>query len=143
LTDIAPFTPRLEGIVPDSLAPRSLRIHLDSLEVVTDIGFHEFEVGNPQRLLISVDVWLQDTATPADDEAVNAWNYDHLRQEIERVAAARRYNLQETLVAEIYEWIAARAGVRALRVASCKPDVYPNARGVGVELASFTESGPR
>jgi 7,8-dihydroneopterin aldolase/epimerase/oxygenase len=142
LSEILPFTPRLDGLVPDSLAIRSTRIHLDSLEVMTDIGFHDFEVGTPQRLLVSVEVWLEDASTPADDDAANAWNYDHLRLEVERIAAARRYNLQETLVAEIYDWIAARGGVRALRVGSCKPDVYANARGVGVEIASFTGHAP-
>jgi dihydroneopterin aldolase len=142
LSDILPFTPRLDGLVPDSLAVKSLRIHLDSLEVMVDIGFHDFEIGAPQRLLISVEVWLSDVATPADDHADNAWNYDHLRLEIERIASARRYNLQETILAEIYGSIAARKGVRALRVSSNKPDVYPNARGVGVEIASFTGAVP-
>ena len=39
----------LSGLVPDSLKVRSARIILDSLEVQTDIGFHDFEVGTPQR----------------------------------------------------------------------------------------------
>ena len=142
MTEVLPLYPRLEGLVPESLAVRSARINLDSLEVMVDIGFHDFEVGNPQRLLISVDIWLSDTAPPANDDAGNAWNYDHLRQEIERIAGARRYNLQETLVAEIYDCVAARDGVKALRVASCKPDIYPNARGVGVVMASFTGDAP-
>ena len=142
MSEILPFTPRLDGMVPDSLAIRTARIHLDSLEVQADIGFHDFEVGAPQRLLINVEVWLDDVSTPADDAAANAWNYDHLRLEVERIAGARRYNLQETLVAEIYRWIAARGGVKALRVGSCKPDVYPNAQGVGVEIASFTGTSP-
>jgi dihydroneopterin aldolase len=137
-----PFTPRLLGMVPDSLAVRSVRIQLDSLEVMADIGFHPFEIGTPQRLLISVEVWLEQLEPPAEDAAANAWNYDHLRREIERLAGARRYNLQETLVAEIYDWIAGRHGVRALRVTSSKPDVYREARGVGVELASFTGGAP-
>ena len=142
MSDILPFSPRLDGLVPESLAVQSVKIHLDSLEVTADIGFHDFEIGNPQRLLISVEVWLADVIPPADDDSANAWNYDHLRQEVERIAGTRRYNLQETLVAEIYAWIAARRGVRALRVASCKPDVYANAAGVGVELASFRGSAP-
>jgi len=142
MSDIIPFVPRLDGLVPESLAVRSMKIHLDSLEVTTDIGFHEFEIGAPQRLLISVEVWLSDCRAPSNDDDANAWNYDHLKQEIVRMAATRRFNLQETLVAEIYEWIAARDGVRALRVTSSKPDVYADARGVGVEMASFTGAVP-
>ena len=37
---------KLQGMVPDHLKVRQSRILLDSLEVMTDIGFHEFEVGN-------------------------------------------------------------------------------------------------
>jgi dihydroneopterin aldolase len=142
MSDILPFTPRLDGLLPPQLQVRSAKIHLTELEVMTDIGFHDFEVGTPQRLLLSVEVWLDELDPPADDAAVNAWNYDHLRLEIERIAGARRFNLQETLVREIYDWVAARAGVKALRVSSAKPDVYPNAKSVGVEIASFSGTSP-
>ena len=54
-----------------------------------------------------------------------------------RLAQARRYNLQETLVHAIFERVAATRGVKALRVKSVKPDVYGDAKGVGVEIASF------
>jgi dihydroneopterin aldolase len=137
MSDVADFTPRLTGLVPDRLAIRSAKIHLESLEVMVDIGFHDFEIGTPQRLLISVEVWLEDAALPTNDAVAEAWNYDHLRQQIERLTTARRYNLQETLLAEIYAWVAARHGVGAVRVSSRKPDIYPNAAGVGVEVASF------
>lgn len=142
MSDPLSLTPRLDGLVPESLGVKSVRIHLDSLEVMADIGFHEFEIGSPQRLSISVEVWLEQSDMPAGDEAANAWNYDHLRREVERIAGSRRFNLQETLAAEIYHWVAGRAGVRALRVTSSKPDVYANARGVGVELASFDGARP-
>ena len=142
MTEILPFTPKLDGLVPASLAVRSAKIHLDALEVMTDIGFHDFEVGSPQRLLVSVEIWLDDLAPPDGDAADNAWNYDHVRIEVERIAASKRFNLQETLAREIYDWVAARAGVKALRIATSKPDVYPNARGVGVEIASFSGTAP-
>lgn len=142
MNDLAPFTPVLDGMVPPQLAVKSAKIRLDGLAVMADIGFHDFEVGSPQRLLVDVEVWLDDLETPAGDMAASAWNYDHLRLEIERIAGSRRFNLQETVVREIYDWIAARAGVRALRVATSKPDVYPNARGVGVEIASFSGAAP-
>lgn len=142
MTDVLPFTPRLDGLIPPSLSVRSAKIQLDGLAVMADIGFHEFEVGAPQRLLVSVEVWLDKVAAPDGDVAADAWNYDHLRLEIERIASSRRFNLQETVVHEIYGWIAARAGVKGLRVSTSKPDVYPNARGVGVEIASFSGSAP-
>ena len=134
--------PKLQGLVPDMLRPRTARIFLDSLEVMADIGFHDFEVGVPQRLLVSVEIWL-DHIPPADcDDPAFAWDYDFLREQVQELANARRYNLQESLAHAIYDRVAALRGVRALRVVTSKPDVYREARAVGVELASFSESAP-
>lgn len=128
---------KLSGLVPSHLKVRSARIILESLEVNADIGFHEFEVGKPQRLHVTVEIWLQDSTVPAADDPAQAWNYDFLRNEVEEIASSRRFNLQETLAHAIFERISAFHGVRALRVRTSKPDVYPEAHGVGVEIASF------
>ena len=127
----------LQGMVPDQLKVRQSRILLDSLEVMTDIGFHEFEIGSPQRLLITVELWLEELGPPDDDDHLSAWNYDYLKTEVIRLAQERRYNLQETLVHAIFQRVAAYRGVKALRVKSVKPDIYPDAEGVGVEIASY------
>ena len=133
---------RLYGMVPESLRPRSARIFLDSLEVMADIGFHDFEIGVPQRLLVTVEIWL-DHIPPADsDDPEMAWDYDFLREQVQELASARRYNLQESLVHAIYERVASLRGVRALRVLTAKPDVYREARAVGVELSSFRGCSP-
>lgn len=133
---------KLQGMVPDHLKVRQSRILLDSLEVMADIGFHEFEIGTPQRLLVTVELWLENASAPVDDDEVHAWNYDYLKQEVVRIAQERRYNLQETLVHELFQRIAAYRGVKAIRIKSVKPDVYPDAKGVGVEIASFTGETP-
>lgn len=134
--------PELVGLVPPELKVRSARILLESLEVEADIGFHDFEIGSPQRLLVTVEIWLEDLAAPADDDPARAWDYDFLRIEVQEIAAARRYNLQETLAHAIFDRVAAFRGIRALLVRLSKPDVYAEAHGVGVEIASFPCSGP-
>ena len=133
-------TPKITGLVPENIKVRSARILLESLAVQADIGFHDFEVGSPQRLFVTVEIWLEDVAVPHGDDPARAWNYDFLRTEVEEIAGARRYNLQETLAHAVFERIAAFRGVKALRVRTSKPDVYADAHGVGVEIASF--SGP-
>jgi dihydroneopterin aldolase len=134
--------PNLLGLVPEALRPKAARIFLDSLEVMADIGFHDFEIGVPQRLLVTVEIWL-DHIPPADcDDPAFAWDYDFLREQVEELAAARRYNLQESLAHAIYDRVAALRGVKALRVVTAKPDVYPEARAVGVELSSFANRPP-
>ena len=132
---------RLDGLVPSRLRPRSAKILLDGLEVQADIGFHEYEIGRPQRLLVTVEIWLDRVPEDGGDNPLTAWDYDLVRKLVEELATGRRYNLQETLVRSIYERVAALHGVKALRVATVKPDTYPNARGVGVELQSFAGPG--
>lgn len=129
--------PKVDGLVPEHLAPRSRKIVLEDFCLDVDIGFHDFEVGAPQRLLITVEVWVDEASFAAEDDEAAAWNYDFLRTEIRAIASARRWNLQETLVRAIYDLVAARRGVTALRVRSRKPDIYPDCAGVGVDLASF------
>ena len=132
----------LHGMVPQHLKVRQTRILLESLEVMTDIGFHDFEVGVPQRLLITVELWLDHHDAPGDDDPESAWNYDMLRSEVIRIAQDGRYNLQETLVHAIFERLAAARGVAALRIKSVKPDVYADAAGVGVEIMSYVGDPP-
>ena len=131
------FAAKLDGLVPESLAPRTRKIVMEDYCVAADIGFHEYEVGRPQRLLITVEVWLDEASFVENDESDDAWNYDFLRLEIAALVAGRRFNLQETLARGIYDLVAARRGVQALRVTTRKPDIYPDCAGVGVELASF------
>ena len=128
---------KLDGLVPESLKPRTLKIVLEGYELPVDIGFHGFEIGNPQRLVVTVEVWVDEAAFASDDDASSAWDYDFLRSEIGALAGSRRYNLQETLARAIYDFVAARSGVIALKVTTRKPDIYPDCAGVGVDLCSF------
>jgi dihydroneopterin aldolase len=128
---------KLDGLVPERLEPRSRKIVLDDYCLHADIGFHEFEVGTPQRLLVTVEVWVDEASFPADDRPSGAWDYDFLRTEIGTLIEGRRFNLQETVARAIYDLVAARRGVTGLRVATRKPDIYPDCAGVGVELTSY------
>ena len=132
----------LAGLVPERLSPKSNRILLEGLEVTADIGFHDFELGAPQRLTVTVEVWLEDAAAPADDSPDNAWDYDYVRRLAIELAGARRYNLQETYAHALYVRLASMKGVRALRIATAKPDIYPDAQGVGIQIASFSGAFP-
>jgi dihydroneopterin aldolase len=127
----------LDGLVPERLRPRTRKIVLEGYELPVDIGFHQFEIGTPQRLQVTVEVWVGERAFAARDEEASAWDYDFLRTEIGALAAGRRFNLQETFVRAVYDLVAARRGVTALRVSTRKPDIYPDCAGVGVELSSF------
>lgn len=128
---------KLDGLVPGHLNPKTRRIVLRDFAVPVDIGFHDFEVGKPQRVFVTIEVWLDEASFASEDRVAAAWDYDFLRTEVLRLVEGRRYNLQEKLVREIYALVAARAGVTQLRISTSKPDVYPDCASVGVELSSF------
>ncbi len=132
--------PLTEGLVTEGQAPRLRpavhRIHLEDLAVDADIGFHDFEVGTPQRLLVSVEVGLDLAHWPQADTREASWNYDFIRTGILALVRDRRFNLQETLAQEIFDMIADKPGVLSLTVRLRKPDVYPDAASVGVMLSS-------
>lgn len=118
---------------PDPLLRRGLRrIFLRRYAVDCSIGIHEFERAARQRVLVSVDLFV--AGAPADDAIAAVLDYDFLRDAIAGLAASRHFNLQETLAAEIARLCLARPQVEAVRVATEKPDVYPDCEAVGVEI---------
>lgn len=134
---------QLEGMANPALRVEVGKVVIDSLDVMADMGFHDFEIGNPQRLLISVELWLDGAeAPPENDDPSRAWDYDFIVKEIRRLSSERRYNLQETLAHALFQRFAEARGVRAIRIKTVKPDVYPDAAGVGVEIASFKGTAP-
>lgn len=116
--------------------PRTHEILLEDLELDADIGFHDFEVGTPQRLLATVRVRLDLEHWPKADTREASWNYDFIRTHIKELVASRRFNLQETLAQQLFELIAAKPGVIGLSIWLRKPDVYPDARAIGILLSS-------
>lgn len=129
--------PLLSGMVPATLMPKSRKILLEDFDIPVDIGFHEFEIGTPQRLRLNIEVWLAESAFPHCDTVAAAWDYDVLRTSVLALVAGRRFNLQETVAHEVYALVAARQGVEAVRVSTRKPDIYPDCAAVGVEISSF------
>jgi dihydroneopterin aldolase len=137
MTDSLLVDPALDGLVPAVLAPRTRKIMLEDFDLPVDIGFHDFEIGTPQRLRVNIEVWLGASHFPRCDSVAAAWDYDMLRTAVLALVDGRRFNLQETVVHEIYDLVAARQGVTGVRISTRKPDIYPDCAAVGVEMSSF------
>jgi 7,8-dihydroneopterin aldolase/epimerase/oxygenase len=111
------------------------RLFLRGHEVHMQIGVHSFEKDGPQRLRINVDLYVPFAlSTPRSDRLAEVVDYDFVRTCIAHRIAQGPVELQETLCDELLALMLAHPGVRAARVSTEKPDVYPDCDAVGVEV---------
>ena len=111
------------------------RLFLRNYEVMINIGVHDFEKKGEQRVLINVDLYIPlALSTPKDDQLMEVVDYDFMRETIAQRMAQGHVHLQETLCDDVVRAMLAHPRVRAVRVSTMKPDVYPDCEGVGVEV---------
>ena len=116
------------------------RLFLRNYEVMINIGVREFEKKGEQRVLINVDLYIPlALSTPKDDHLAEVVDYDFMRETIARRMAQGHVHLQESLCDDVVRAMLAHPKVRAVRVSTMKPDVYPDCEGVGVEVFRIKE----
>ena len=120
------------------------RLFLREYEVWINIGVHDFEKRGEQRVLIDVDLYVPlALSTPKADKLAEVLDYDFIRRTITERASRGHIHLQETLADDVLALMLAHPQVRAARVSTAKPDVYPDCEAVGVEVFAFKGERPR
>ena len=76
------------------------------------------------------------------DELDEVLDYDFIRRSIVARLARGHVHLQETLCDDVLVMMMAHPKVRAARVSSEKPDVYPDCKAVGCEVFAMKEERP-
>lgn len=116
------------------------RIFLRDHVVQVQIGAHAFEKAKPQRVVFNVELFVPYAqSTPQADALREVVDYDFVRTLIAQRVQAGHIELQETLCDDLATRILAHPQVQAVRLSSCKPDVYPDCAGVGVEVFRMKE----
>lgn len=117
------------------LALSCRKIFLRDHVVMVQIGAHSFEKEHPQRVIFNVELFVPYIySTPKADRLDEVVDYDFVRQVIAKRVAAGHVELQESLCDELADALLAHPQIQAVRLSSCKPDVYPDCAGVGVEV---------
>jgi len=117
------------------------RLFLRNYEVLINIGVHDFEKKGEQRVLINVDLYIPlALSTPKADNLAEVVDYDFMRETIAQRMARGHVHLQESLVDDVVAAMLAHPSVRAVRVSTMKPDVYPDCEGVGVEVFQIKDN---
>lgn len=118
-----------------ALLQQCRRLFIRRHEVQARIGIHDFEKGVTQRLWIDVDLYVPyANTTPSQDLLEEVVDYDFIRMVVAQRIAQGHIGLQETLCDELAQTLLSHPGVRAVRLSTCKPDVYPDTEAVGVEV---------
>jgi 7,8-dihydroneopterin aldolase/epimerase/oxygenase len=116
------------------------RVFLRGYEVWINIGVHEFEKRGEQRVVINVDLYVPlAVSTPQADELDEVVDYDFIRRSIGERVSRGHIHLQETLADDVLAVMLSHPKVRAARVSTEKPDVYPDCDAVGVEVFGMKE----
>jgi dihydroneopterin aldolase len=116
------------------------RIFLRDHEISVQIGAHAFEKSQPQRVIFNVELFVPyAVSTPQIDSLSEVVDYDFVREVIALRVASGHVELQETLCDDLAARLLAHPQVWAVRLSSCKPDVYPDCAGVGVEVFRMKE----
>ncbi|MBQ5948867.1 MULTISPECIES: dihydroneopterin aldolase [unclassified Massilia] len=116
------------------------RLFLRNYEVMINIGVHDFEKKAEQRVLINVDLFIPlEQSTPKADQLSEVVDYDFMRETIAKRVSKGHIHLQETLCDDVVKAMLTHPRVRAARVSTMKPDVYPDCEGVGVEVFQVKE----
>ena len=116
------------------------RLFLSNYEIYINIGVHDFEKRGVQRVLINVDLFVPLIEnTPTHDSLEEVVDYDFMRQSIVERVSKGHIHLQETLCDDVAKIMLKHPRVRAVRVSTAKPDVYPDCDAVGVEIFLIKE----
>ena len=111
------------------------RLFLRDHTVLINIGVHEFEKRGEQRVLINVDLYIPlALSTPKADELHEVVDYDFIRRSVSERVQRGYIHLQETLCDDVLALMLAHPRVKAARVSTEKPDVYPDCEAVGCEV---------
>lgn len=122
------------SIGPDAAAGlRHVFVH--GLTVQARLGVHAHEKAQAQRVVISIDLAVEDPHAPAGvgpDELSRVVDYGAVAETARRMACAGHVRLAETLAERIATALLTDHRVRRARVRIEKPDVLADVMSVGV-----------
>jgi 7,8-dihydroneopterin aldolase/epimerase/oxygenase len=109
-------------------------VFVRDLECMALIGIYDHEKEKAQRIIVNIDLSVQESAAVMDDDISHVVSYEIIAKKVEGILAEGHINLVETLCEKIAQSCLKDKRVVAARVRVEKPDIIPNARSVGVEI---------
>ena len=102
-----------------------------------DIGVHDFEIGNPQKVRFDIYVMISDILIPNNDDLNEVLNYEYLIHSLDEVLSIGRFSLLETLANRLLEEISAPNSVKAASVVITKLDILDGDGRLGCSMTKI------
>lgn len=114
-------------------------VFISALHIETIIGVHAFEQNAPRPLILDLEMGVDIGEAAASDRIRDAVDYSAVADAIARLAAARRFQLLETLAETIARMVFERFPIATLDLSIGKPGAIDAARTVGVRISRTRE----
>jgi dihydroneopterin aldolase len=115
-------------------ARKNYRIFVRDLEMIASVGVHAHEKLTPQRIRVSVDLNVGPRAPDATDTVDTVLSYENVVKAIRAIVAAGHVQLIETLAERVAAACLTHYSVNSVKVKIEKPDIFPDAATVGIEI---------
>ena len=102
-----------------------------------DIGVHDFEIGNPQKVRFDIYVMISDILNPDNDDLNEVLNYEYLIDSLDDVLSIGRFSLLETLANRLLEEISTPTSVKAASVVITKLDILDGDGRLGCSMTKI------
>jgi len=112
-------------------------LFLEDIVRDVDIGVHDFEIGNPQKIRFDMYVIMSNIQNPLNDDLNEVLNYEYLITSLENILLLGRFSLLETLANRLLEEISAPKSVKAASVVITKLDVLDGDGRLGCSMTQI------
>ena len=116
-------------------ALRAIRhVFVRDLEIDAVIGVYEHEKQASQKIVVNVDLTVSEAGQSHDDDLSGVVCYEEVVNRVKTIVSDGHVNLVETMAEKIAAQCLEDPRVLSARIRIEKPDAFPDARSVGVEI---------
>ena len=109
-------------------------LFLEDIVRSVDIGVHDYEIGNPQRVRFDIYVLISGVEDPENDIIGDVLNYEYLLNSLEKVLLKHRFSLLESLANNLLDSILQPESVESATVVITKLDVLEGDGRLGCSM---------
>ena len=109
-------------------------LFLEDIVRSVDIGVHDYEIGNPQRVRFDIYVLISGVEDPENDIIEDVLNYEYLLNSLEKVLLKHRFSLLESLANNLLDSILQPESVESASVVITKLDVLEGDGRLGCSM---------